>query len=64
MANRNLIGAVLSQRTQTIKLAMLGNLTPLLNPIRVAEEYAMIDVMSGGRLVAGLIRGVPHEYIA
>jgi alkanesulfonate monooxygenase SsuD/methylene tetrahydromethanopterin reductase-like flavin-dependent oxidoreductase (luciferase family) len=24
----------------------------------------MIDVMSGGRLVAGLIRGVPHEYIA
>lgn len=64
MANRNLIGAVLSQRTQTIKLAMLGNLIPLLNPIRVAEEYAMIDVMSGGRLVAGLIRGVPHEYIA
>ena len=43
---------------------MLGNLIPLLNPIRVAEEYAMIDVMSGGRLVAGMIRGVPHEYIA
>jgi len=30
----------------------------------VAEEYAMLDVMSGGRLVAGMIRGVPHEYIA
>ena len=64
MANCNLIGAALSQRTSTIKLAMLGNLIPLLNPIRVAEEYAMIDVMSGGRLVAGMIRGVPHEYIA
>ena len=64
MANCNLIGAALSQRTATIKLAMLGNLIPLLNPIRVAEEYAMIDVMSGGRLVAGMIRGVPHEYIA
>ncbi|HEY7458477.1 MAG TPA: LLM class flavin-dependent oxidoreductase [Xanthobacteraceae bacterium] len=64
MANCNLIGSVLSQRTKSIKLAMLGNLIPLLNPIRVAEEYAMIDVMSGGRLVAGLIRGVPHEYIA
>jgi alkanesulfonate monooxygenase SsuD/methylene tetrahydromethanopterin reductase-like flavin-dependent oxidoreductase (luciferase family) len=64
MANCNLIGSVLSQRTKTIGLAMLGNLIPLLNPIRVAEEYAMIDVMSGGRLVAGLIRGVPHEYIA
>jgi len=64
MANCNLIGAALSQRTSTIKLAMLGNLIPLLNPVRVAEEYAMLDVMSGGRLVAGMIRGVPHEYIA
>jgi len=64
MANCNLIGSVLAHRTKTIGLAMLGNLIPLLNPIRVAEEYAMIDVMSGGRLVAGLIRGVPHEYIA
>jgi alkanesulfonate monooxygenase SsuD/methylene tetrahydromethanopterin reductase-like flavin-dependent oxidoreductase (luciferase family) len=64
MANCNLIGAVLAQRTKNIRLAMLGNLIPLLNPIRVAEEYAMLDVMSGGRLIAGLIRGVPHEYIA
>ena len=64
MANCNLIGAALSQRTSTIKLAMLGNLLPLLHPIRVAEEYAMLDVMSGGRLVAGFVRGIPHEYIA
>jgi alkanesulfonate monooxygenase SsuD/methylene tetrahydromethanopterin reductase-like flavin-dependent oxidoreductase (luciferase family) len=64
MANCNLVGSVLAHKTKSIKLAMLGNLIPLLNPIRVAEEYAMIDVMSGGRLVAGLIRGVPHEYIA
>jgi alkanesulfonate monooxygenase SsuD/methylene tetrahydromethanopterin reductase-like flavin-dependent oxidoreductase (luciferase family) len=64
MANCNLIGAALAQRTKSIRLAMLGNLIPLLNPIRVAEEYAMLDVMSGGRLIAGMIRGVPHEYIA
>ncbi len=64
MANCNLIGGALTQRTSKIKLAMLGNLIPLLNPIRVAEEYAMLDVMSGGRLIAGMIRGVPHEYIA
>jgi alkanesulfonate monooxygenase SsuD/methylene tetrahydromethanopterin reductase-like flavin-dependent oxidoreductase (luciferase family) len=64
MANCNLIGAALAQRTTTIRLAMLGNLVPLLNPIRVAEEYAMLDVMSGGRLIAGMIRGVPHEYLA
>ncbi|MGH7551996.1 MAG: LLM class flavin-dependent oxidoreductase, partial [Longimicrobiales bacterium] len=64
MANPNLIGAVLAQRTKNIRIAILGNLIPLLNPIRVAEEYAMLDVLSGGRLIAGMIRGVPHEYIA
>jgi len=64
MANCNLVGAALTQRTKNVKLAMLGNLLPLLNPIRVAEEYAMLDVMSGGRLVAGFVRGIPHEYIA
>jgi alkanesulfonate monooxygenase SsuD/methylene tetrahydromethanopterin reductase-like flavin-dependent oxidoreductase (luciferase family) len=64
MSNCNLIGAVLANRTRTIRLAMLGNLVPLLNPVRVAEEYAMLDVMSGGRLIAGFMRGIPHEYIA
>lgn len=64
MSNPNLIGGALTQRTKSIKLAMLGNLLPLLNPVRVAEEYAMLDVMSGGRLIAGFVRGIPHEYIA
>lgn len=64
MNNCNLIGAALSQRTTKIKLAMTGNLVPLLNPIRVAEEYAMLDQMSGGRLIAGFMRGIPHEYVA
>jgi len=64
MSNCNLIGSVLADRTKTIKLGMLGNLVPLLNPVRVAEEYAMLDVMSGGRLIAGFMRGIPHEYRA
>jgi len=64
MPNCNMIGAILARETKTIKLAMVGNLLPLSNPIRVAEEYAMLDVMSGGRLIAGFMRGVPHEYIA
>ncbi len=64
MSNPNLIGAALIARTRRIKLGMLGNLVPLLNPVRVAEEYAMLDVMSGGRLIAGLMRGIPHEYRA
>jgi alkanesulfonate monooxygenase SsuD/methylene tetrahydromethanopterin reductase-like flavin-dependent oxidoreductase (luciferase family) len=47
-----------------VKIAILGALVPLLNPIRVAEEFAMLDVLSGGRLIAGFMRGVPHEYVA
>jgi alkanesulfonate monooxygenase SsuD/methylene tetrahydromethanopterin reductase-like flavin-dependent oxidoreductase (luciferase family) len=64
MANPNLIAAALTQRTQKAKLAVFGNLVPLNNPIRVAEEYAMLDVMSEGRLFAGFMRGIPHEYVA
>jgi alkanesulfonate monooxygenase SsuD/methylene tetrahydromethanopterin reductase-like flavin-dependent oxidoreductase (luciferase family) len=64
MANPNLIAAALTQRTSRAKIAVFGNLVPLNNPIRIAEEYAMLDVMSGGRLVAGFMRGIPHEYVA
>jgi len=64
MSNPNIIGSALIQRTKTAKIAMVGSLVPLLNPLRVAEEYAMLDVMSEGRLVAGLLRGIPHEYVA
>lgn len=64
MANPNLVASALALRTRKARIAVVGNLLPLLNPIRVAEEYAMIDVMSGGRLVAGFLRGIPHEYIA
>ena len=53
MANCNLIGAALVYPTRKIRIAMMGNLVPLNNPIRIAEEYAMLDCMSGGRLVAG-----------
>ena len=52
MANPNLIAAALTQRTTTAKIAIFGNLVPLNNPIRIAEEYAMLDVMSDGRLAA------------
>ena len=34
-----------------------------LNPVRVAEEFAMLDVLTGGRLVAGMLRGTATEYV-
>ena len=64
MANPNIIGGALAYRTKTSSIALFGNLVPLNNPIRVAEEYAMLDCMTGGRFIAGLMRGIPHEYIS
>src|SRR5258708_14178970 len=61
MANCNLIGGALAYPTKRVKIAMIGNLVPLNNPIRIAEEYAMLDCMSGGRLGARLVAGIPHE---
>jgi len=63
MPSPNLIASALSQRTRRIKIGVLGNILPLRNhPVRVAEEYAMIDCLSGGRLIAGFVRGIPAEY--
>ena len=41
---------------------MIGNSIALYNPpIRVAEEFAMLDVISGGRLIAGFPVGTPMD---
>ncbi len=64
MPSPNLLMAALTQRTSRAKLVVLGNLLPLhLNPLRVAEEYAMLDSMSGGRLIAGFaVGGGPEAF--
>jgi alkanesulfonate monooxygenase SsuD/methylene tetrahydromethanopterin reductase-like flavin-dependent oxidoreductase (luciferase family) len=64
MANPALIGAALTQRTRRARLLLVGSIVPIGNPVRVAEEYAMLDQLSEGRLVAGFMRGVPQEYVA
>jgi alkanesulfonate monooxygenase SsuD/methylene tetrahydromethanopterin reductase-like flavin-dependent oxidoreductase (luciferase family) len=45
------------------KIALLGSLVPMLNPVRVAEEVAMLDTMSNGRIIAGMLRGTPNENV-
>lgn len=61
--NPIVLAAAASQRTKRVKLAILGPVMPLTNPVRVAEELAMLDSISGGRVVALFLRGTPNEHL-
>jgi len=55
--------SALARRTKRVKIAILGSALPLReHPLMVAEEHAMIDVISGGRLISGFVRGIGAEY--
>ena len=54
MPSPNLMAAAMSRETRDVAIIVMGNSIALYNPpIRVAEEFAMLDCISGGRLVAG-----------
>jgi len=64
MANPSLMGSVLARSTNGEKVAIvqLGSTLPSTTPpTRIAEEYAMLDCISGGRLVAGFPTGLPTD---
>lgn len=65
MPSPNLIVAAMTQRTERVKLGIMGNCLPIRgHPIRVAEEVALLDVISGGRIISGFLRGIPQEFLA
>src|SRR5436190_5922561 len=63
MPSPNIMAAVLTQRVKRCRIGIIGNALPLHDdPIRVAEEIAMLDVISGGRIISGFVRGTGMEY--
>jgi len=65
MPSPNVMAAMLVRRTTRAKIAILGNGLPLReNPLRIAEEIAMLDVASGGRIISGFVRGISAEYFS
>jgi alkanesulfonate monooxygenase SsuD/methylene tetrahydromethanopterin reductase-like flavin-dependent oxidoreductase (luciferase family) len=65
MPSPNIIAAMLVMRTKRIKIAVVGNALPLYNPpTRVAEEIAMLDCISGGRIISGQVIGGGPEYFS
>jgi alkanesulfonate monooxygenase SsuD/methylene tetrahydromethanopterin reductase-like flavin-dependent oxidoreductase (luciferase family) len=53
--------AILARITRRVKIVLLGNPLPVADPLRLAEELAEIDMISGGRLVPGWVRGSGSE---
>jgi len=61
----NLIAAALARTTKRAKICILGRALPLVNnPMMIAEEFAMLDHMSGGRIITGFVRGIGSEYFS
>ena len=59
--NPAVMAAAVAERCKTARIALLGQLLPLNNPIRAAEEIGMLDNLTTGRLIAAFMRGTPGE---
>lgn len=63
MPSPSVILSAASQRTKKMRLGAAVSIIPMHNPLRIAEEFAMVDQLSGGRLNFGAGRGMhPTEY--
>jgi alkanesulfonate monooxygenase SsuD/methylene tetrahydromethanopterin reductase-like flavin-dependent oxidoreductase (luciferase family) len=58
------LAAALIARTSKMKVGVIGHVLPLRHPVHTAEEFAQLDVLSGGRFIGGIVRGVPQEYVS
>jgi alkanesulfonate monooxygenase SsuD/methylene tetrahydromethanopterin reductase-like flavin-dependent oxidoreductase (luciferase family) len=61
LASPNLVIAALARRTSRLRMGNLVSVLPLYDPMRLAEECAILDILTGGRLNVGLGRGVPRD---
>src|ERR671918_1355048 len=61
--NPVLLDLYFAMQTKRIRVGQLGIVLPAANPIRVAEDIAMLDHMSGGRANAGFARGYQRRWV-
>src|SRR5712692_2780650 len=61
--NPVLLDLYFAMQTKRIRVGQLGIVLPASNPIRVAEDIAMLDHMTGGRACAGFARGYQRRWV-
>ena len=60
--NGILVGTILAERTERIRIGMAFNVVPQWHPLKLAEDFATLHNISGGRGILGVGRGtVPRE---
>jgi natural product biosynthesis luciferase-like monooxygenase protein len=59
--NPQMLLTAISHRTRRLRLGSSVSILPLHTPLRIAEDFAMLDVLSGGRLEFGAGRGMVHS---
>jgi len=59
----NVMLAALAARTERIRIGVMVNVVPFHEPLRLAEEAAMLDVLSHGRLEVGVGRGIDFQEV-
>ena len=57
LPNLILLGTYLAARTKALKFGCAFNIVPMWHPLRLAEDYAMADILTGGRVIFGVGRG-------
>jgi alkanesulfonate monooxygenase SsuD/methylene tetrahydromethanopterin reductase-like flavin-dependent oxidoreductase (luciferase family) len=60
----NIFAGILAAQTKRVKIVLLGNPLPVVDhPVHLSEELSLVDMISGGRLVSGFVRGGGVENI-
>ena len=57
LPNLILLSTYLATQTSQLKLGCAFNIVPMWHPLRLAEDYAMADILTGGRVIFGVGRG-------
>ncbi|MEE6165833.1 MULTISPECIES: LLM class flavin-dependent oxidoreductase [unclassified Mycolicibacterium] len=63
-SNPAVLAAAISQRVKKLRIALMGPLAAINNPVRIAEEVAMLDAISKGRISLMPLRGTPNEFVS
>ena len=62
MPSPNVLAGALSRQVENATICVLGRALPIINePLTIAEEFAMLDNLTAGRFIAGVVRGLGTE---